>query len=380
MEQMNLKEAITFRLHNQQLLRPQFEKAEEVVEWMGMMQAQDYNQFRWAIGMRMKNPQLEAVKESFSAGRIVRLHLLRCTVQAVTAQDYPWMLALCRERNLSTIKSWPSYNKTNFSEQYYQEGTETLKEILADGRSLTKKCIGEEMAKLGFPSDIAHLNQILLRGEIEGLLISGEMQGNSTTWALTERRFKTLEKFQDKTEQQLSSREALAILARNYFRSHSPASFEDFCWWTGLSITQNRTAIQQIASELEEVKIKKHPKEEQTLFIYKLHSIEDSLAGRNVPASTTEENPVILLPPYDEYLIGYKSRWISLDKIHEPKAHNRFGIFHPVILYQGKVVGNWKASVALKAKCIETDLFSQKREIGIRRLQKAKDALQQFYK
>ena len=380
MEQMNLKEAITFRLHNQQLSRPQFEKAEEVVKWMGMMQAQDYNQFRWAIGMRMKNPQLEAVKESFSAGRIVRLHLLRCTVQAVTAQDYPWMLDLCRERNLSTIKSWPSYNKTNFSEQYYQEGTEALKEILADGRSLTKKCIGEEMAKLGVPSDIAHLNQILLRGEIEGLLISGEMQGNCATWALTERRFKTLEKFQDKTEQQLSSREALAILARNYFRSHSPACFEDFCWWTGLSITQNRTAIQLIASELEEVKIKKHPKEEQTLFIYKLHSIEDSLAGRNVPASATEENPVILLPPYDEYLIGYKSRWISLDKIHEPKAHNRFGIFHPVILYQGKVVGNWKASVAQKAKCIETDLFSQKREIGIRRLQKAKDALQQFYK
>lgn len=352
---MTTDEAIAIRLHCQQLLDPWFSRAEDVVGWMGMMQAQDYSQFRWAIGMRLKEPKMEAVKDSFSSGKIVRLHLLRCTVQTVTAKDYPWMLALCKERNLNTIKSWPSYQRDDFSKQYYHEATCALREMLAGGRSMTKKLIGEEMSQLGLPGDSDHLHQILLRGEIEGLVYSGEMQGRDATWTLAEH---------ENASQQLSRDEALSVLARKYFRSHSPASFEDFCWWTGLSVTHNRLAMQLIASELEEVMVK-----EQAMFVYK--SAYCQLA--------TNEKPVHLLPPYDEYLIGYKSRWIALDKRHEHKAHNKFGIFHPVILYNGKVVGNWKASLAQDAKLIETDVFTRKREVGVRRLEKAKDTLRMFF-
>ena len=363
---MTREEAIAMRLRNQQLLASQFEQPEGVVGWMGMMQAQDYIQFRWAIGMRTREPKMKAVKDSFSSGRLLRLHLLRCTVQTVTAEDYPWMLELCRERNLRTILSWPSYNQTDYSEQYHQEATEALKAILSKGRcttdyqeitstnaatSLSKKEISEEMSKLGLPSDTAHLNQILLRGEIEGLLCSGEMKGKDATWTLVANNTNVI-----------STTESLALLARKYFRSHSPASFEDFCWWTGLTITQNRQAIEQIASELEEVQIG-----ELEMYIYKSSSY-----------CASQEKSLHLLPPYDEYLIGYKSRWVALDKKYESKAHNRFGIFKPVILFNGKVVGNWKASLLQDAKVIETDIFAQKREIGKRRLEQAKNLLQNF--
>ena len=360
---MTREEAISMRLCNQQLLASQFEKPEDVVDWMGMMQAQDYMQFRWAIGMRTREPKMKAVKDSFSSGKLLRLHLLRCTVQTVTAEDYPWILDLCRERNLRTIQSWPSYTQTDYSEQYHQEATEALKEILSKGRcstdnqgitslsgatSLSKKEISEEMGKLGLPSDTAHLNQILLRGEIEGLLCSGEMKGKDATWTLVANHANVI-----------STTESLALLARKYFRSHSPASFEDFCWWTGLTITQTRQAIEQIAPELEEVQVG-----EQEMYIYKTPSY-----------CASQEKSLHLLPPYDEYLIGYKSRWVALDKKYESKAHNRFGIFKPVILQDGKVVGNWKASLLQGAKVIETDIFAKKREIGIRRLEKAKEKL-----
>lgn len=348
-------EAIAVRLHCQQLLDPQFSRAEDVVGWMGMMQAQDYSQFHWAIGVRLKEPKMETVKDSFSSGRIVRLHLLRCTVQTVTAEDYPWMLELCKERNLSTIKSWPSYKRADFSGQYFKEATDALKEMLAGGRSMTKKRIGEEMSRLGLPGDSDHMHQILLRGEIEGLVYSGEMQGRDATWRLAQH---------ETICPQLSRNEALSVLARKYFRSHSPASFEDFCWWTGLTVTQNRRAIQLIAPELEEVMVG-----EQTMFVYKSDYYQQ----------TASDKPVHLLPPYDEYLIGYKSRWVALNKRHEHKAHNKFGIFHPVILYNGKVVGNWKASLASGAKVVETDVFAQKREMGVRRLEKGKDALRMFF-
>ena len=364
---MTREEAIALRLSNQCLVGSPFEKPEEIVDWMGMMQAQDYMQFRWAIGMRMKEPKMTAVKDSFSSGKMLRLHLLRCTVQVTTPKDYPWLLNLCQERNLRTIQSWPSYNSTAHSELYHQEGTEALKAILSSNKSLTKKDISEEMAKFGLPSDTAHLNQILLRGEVEGLLCSGEMNGKEATWTLVTDELKN---------NSISTSQALPLLARKYFRSHSPASFEDFCWWTGLTITQNRQAIQAIASELEEVKVG-----EQEMYVYHPLPIsieKDDANDINLPKESICQNTIHLLPPYDECLIGYKSRWVSLDKKHEAKAHNRSGIFKPVILYQGKVVGNWKASLLHGAEAIETDIFAKKREMGVKRLEKAKKALQIF--
>ena len=50
--------------------------------------------------------------------------------------------------------------------------------------------------------------------------------------------------------QELHKEEALAILARKYFRSHSPASLKDFVWWSGLSVTEARQGIAAIEQEL----------------------------------------------------------------------------------------------------------------------------------
>ena len=49
----------------------------------------------------------------------------------------------------------------------------------------------------------------------------------------------------------------------------------------------------------------------------------------------------LLIPPYDEYLIGYKSRDIVLPPEHRHHAHNNSGIFQPVIAYDGTICGNW---------------------------------------
>jgi gentisate 1,2-dioxygenase len=49
----------------------------------------------------------------------------------------------------------------------------------------------------------------------------------------------------------------------------------------------------------------------------------------------------LLIPPYDEYLISYKSRDIVLPPEHRHHAHNNSGIFQPVIAYDGSICGNW---------------------------------------
>ncbi|MCH4017644.1 MAG: winged helix DNA-binding domain-containing protein [Prevotella sp.] len=48
-----------------------------------------------------------------------------------------------------------------------------------------------------------------------------------------------------------------------------------------------------------------------------------------------------LLPPYDEYLIGYKSRDLVLPPGQRHRTHNNSGNFYPVIAHNGIIYGNW---------------------------------------
>ena len=353
---MNKQQAIQIRMLNQQLLSPLYERPEDIVAWQGAMQAQDYNYFRWAIGIRQRMPQLVRLQEAFAKAELLRLHLLRCTVQVVSHTDIGWLLPLCKERNLRTLQSWHKNINTSFSESHFQEITQALQELLAGSKSLPKKAIAEELKSLGFLLDDRLLTSLLVRSEIEGLLCSGVMQGREATWALLSERVPII--------CSLTPDEALKQLALKYFRSHSPASLEDFVWWSGLTKTQCRKALALIAREIEEIKI-----EEEMMYLY--HKTLDCPDYAKM---------VLLLPPYDEYLIGYKSRWVALEKKHTAKAHNNFGIFKPVILHEGRVVGNWKASIDKQGENLTIDFFAEKSKIGKQTLQGAVNQFVQFCK
>lgn len=90
----------------------------------------------------------------------------------------------------------------------------------------------------------------------------------------------------------------LAMLARKFFRSRQPATLEDFVWWSGLNINDCRRGMK--------------------------------LLGR-----------YLLIPPYDEYLIGYKSRDVVLSPDYSHKAHNNSGNFLAVVAHDGVICGNW---------------------------------------
>ena len=353
---MNKQKAIQIRMLNQQLLSPLYQKPQDIVAWQGAMQAQDYNYFRWAIGIRQRIPQIAQLQAAFAKAELLRLHLLRCTVQVVSQKDIGWLLPLCKERNLRTLQSWHKSINISFSESHFEEITRAMQELLAGGKSLPKRAIAEELTSLGFLLDDRLLTSLLVRSEIEGLLCSGQMQGREATWALLSERVPTI--------CSLTPDEALKQLAIKSFRSHSPASLDDFAWWSGLSKTQCKKALTLIANEVEEIKV-----EEETMYLY--HNTLDCL---------DYARKVLLLPPYDEYLIGYKSRWVALEKKHTAKAHNNFGIFKPVILHEGRVVGNWKASIDKQGANLITELFAEKSKVKLRSLQEAINQFVEFCK
>lgn len=353
---MTTKEALYIRLNSQLLINHSLDNPKDIVSHMGVVQSQDFAWSLWAIGMRQKQPNIKQVIDAISNGSIVRSHLFRTTVQTVSADDYWTFVNLCRELSIRSMKSWGSIMRTHISEELFQEALDAFPEILKGGKSLTKKQIAEKFTALNFPSTEAHIRLYIVMAEIEGLIASGKTDGRHQTWALTDGRI-------PKPKQVLTEQESLQTLARKYFKSHSPATVDDFTWWTGLQKSKCKNAIETIANELEEVDI-----EGQPMLIHK-----ECIKFLN------EEPSLTFLPPYDEYLIGYKSRYLCVESRHEHFAYNKFGIFKPVILYNGKVCGNWKMEGKGKLNKITTELFRFNTKIGKRRLQHGIDIVANFY-
>ena len=91
---------------NQQLVTPAFERAGELVGWMGAMQAQDYAMVKWAVGLRLRQGSLATVNEALQRGEIVRMHVMRPTWHLVAGEDIRWMLKLSGLRVKNVIDLW----------------------------------------------------------------------------------------------------------------------------------------------------------------------------------------------------------------------------------------------------------------------------------
>jgi len=308
---------IAIRLLNQQLIAPQFSRPEEVVSHFGAMQAQEYRLMRWAVEMRTRRPSLKAFAKAFDDGRIVRLHLLRGTWQLVSAEDYWWMLELCGQKARQVIKGWMSSNKISIPDDELYRIREILIATAEAKRSVTKEDFEAALAERDITMDNHRLSYHIRFADLDGVLCSGDLLPMQATYALSSTKIAQPEK-KDRDE-------ALMLLTTKYYQSHQPATLEDFVWWSGLGINDCRKGIELLG---ERIRLERYKGREFYLL--------DDCRTRGF-----RKGEYLLIPPYDEYLIGYKSRDIVLDPEHRHHAHNNSGIFQPVIAHDGIICGNW---------------------------------------
>lgn len=309
---------IAVRLLNQQLVAPQFREPAELVGYMGAIQAQEYRMMRWAVAMRTRKPSHRAFKKAFDEGRIIRLHLMRGTWQLVAAEDYWLMIELFAPKALAVTKGWMSSNKISIPDKELMYVRDILAQTAADLGSVTKEDIVRALAEKDIQMDDHRLSYHIRMAELSGTLCSGELLPMKATYALASDKVKTTGK--------MDRDEALTRFALKYFQSRQPATLEDFVWWSGLNISDCRKAIALLGDTI-------HVERWQGREFY----MTDNCRSRGC-----RQGRFLLIPPYDEYLISYKSRGISLPEEHKHHAHNNSGIFQPVIAFNGTICGNWK--------------------------------------
>ena len=312
---------VSQRLLSQQLICPQFDSPHDVVEWMGAMQAQEYRMMRWAVAMRTRKPSARAFEKDYNEGRIVRGHLFRTTWQLVAGEDWRWMQDLCRPNALRGLKGWMNANGVSIPRAEQEAVQQIFSDFLERNRIALKADFNAALQERGMAMEDHRLSYHIRLAEYSGLLCSGDLFPMKHSYALTDAKLPRAGT-RDKED-------ALALLARKYFRSHGPATLEDFVWWSGLNISDCRKGLEAIRGELIEERWR-------GLTLYR-HQDSRTRGFRS--------GTVTLLPSYDEYLIGYKSRHVALHPDHSHRAHNQRGIFWPVVLLDGEVVGNWSQGI-----------------------------------
>ena len=272
---------------------------------------------RWAVEMRTRRPSHKAFKKAFDSGQIIRLHLMRGTWQLVSAEDYWMMIGLCAPKAVAVTKGWMSSNKISISDDELYHVRDILAQTAADLGSATKEDIVQALADKDIRMDDHRLSYHIRMAEMSGTLCSGELLPMKATYALTANKVKQTAK--------IDRDEALMRFTRKYFQSRQPATLEDFVWWSGLNVSDCRKGIALLGDSV-------HVEKWKGMEFY----LTDDCRTRGF-----RKGKFLLIPPYDEYLISYKSRDIVLPPEHRHHAHNNSGIFQPVVAYDGIISGNW---------------------------------------
>ena len=349
---MDASNIATLRLQNQQISATNFKTVKELVGWMGAMQAQDFNQAKWAIGARLPNLTEDQIELALNQGEIFRTHLMRPTWHFVSAEDIYWLLELTAKQIKSTTKS--RHRDLGLTESELQKSKEVFIKSLEGNRSLTREELGDQLNRAEINTFEQRLPHILMDAEIDGIICSGAISGKKQTYALLSERVPVKKAF--------SKDEALALLAKKYFTSHGPATLPDFVWWSGLPIADARKALEMNKATL----------------ISETIGTDTYWFADSVYLPSSPPDSVYLLPAFDEYLISYKNRSAAITLEDHTKAISNNGIFRPVIVVNGQISGLWKRTTKKDTVLIELDHFRphSKKEIGL--IEKAAESFGYF--
>jgi hypothetical protein len=319
-----MEEIARSRLSNQHVFRDSKLSPEGVLASLGAIQAQDYPAALWAIGLRCRDSTTKAdVEDAIAQRKISRTWLMRGTLHFASSRDIHWMLGLFAPRLVNTAISRDRH--LGLGDDVIKKVEDLFAKALRGNRQLTRDQMYDVLKRGGLNIAGSLGYHLLYRAAWDGVICFGAHEGKQPTFELLEERISS--------RRELSNDQALAELASRYFTSHGPATIKDYLWWSGLKTSDARAGIEAASPRL--------VAEESGGSTY--YMAKSPKPGRN-------DGGVHLLPAFDEYLVGYADRSAMLGNAETQKMlksgkivfTNSNGIFLPVVVVDGQVVGTWK--------------------------------------
>ena len=326
---MTNADIINYRLFNQRLTETKFTKPQEIVSWLGAVQAQEYAMSKWAIGLRLKDVCDADVEQAFNSGQILRTHLMRPTWHFVSPADIRWLLALTAPR-VHAFNAY-QYRKEGLDSHTFNKCNDIMVKALEGSKYLTRPALQEILKQNGIVAEGIALSCIMMQAELDGIICSGPRQGKQFTYALLDERVLPTKPF--------NKEEALAELSLRYFTSRAPATVQDFVWWSGLTNKEAKAGIATLPAE----------------FVHKVFDGQEYIFAPINFTNLSPLRPSFLMPDYDEYGISYKNRSAIMHPNATPPKNDKDTLpYNRVFIIDGIIAGSWKRTI--KGSTVEVEI------------------------
>ncbi|GAA1808904.1 winged helix DNA-binding domain-containing protein [Luedemannella flava] len=318
---MDALEVARRRLHNQHLSGVALSDPVAVVRHLGCVQAQEYAVARWAVGQRCAGVDDDAVRDAVDAGRILRTHIIRPTWHFVAPEDIRWIQAATAPRVHRLSGTY--YRMHGLDDEMAARTAKVIASALRGGNHLTRPELAAVLAAAGLPATGNHLAYVVMRAELDCLIVNGPMRGKQHTYALLDERVP--DRGPDYTPD-----EALAELTRRFFTSHGPATVKDFASWSSLTLTQIRHGLSLVGPALESVTVDG-----------RVYWFAPSAPPPRDPSPTAH-----VLPIYDEYVQAYSEGRLPIVNVADRDIGpaNLNMLAHPLVL-DSQLIGYWRRTV-----------------------------------
>lgn len=317
-------DVLRLRLERHGLADDQVHSPLEAVQRMLAVQSQDFAAGTWALGIRSPGTTLDDVYHAIDTGAIVRSWPMRGTLHLVPAVELSWMLHLTTPRMLASTRARRA--QLGIDDGIVETARDVAVAALTGGRRLSRAGFLRALQAGGVETSDQRGYHLIWHLAQTGTLCWGPHAGTQqdlvllSEWVPAPRR--------------LERDEALGEFLFRYLDGHGPATLADFVWWSKLTVADAKTGLAVARDRLAEL-----PVDDTT---YYLASSADT---GQLGAPPRQRSRVLLLPAFDEYLLGYRDRDLAIPPEHFERAvPGKNGIFFPVMAESGRLVGTWRAT------------------------------------
>jgi hypothetical protein len=329
---MKVSDIGPLRLSAQRITGELFKRPEDVAKQLLAMQSQDYTGGLWSVGLRTQSTTQQHVEQAIAERKLVRTWPMRGTLHFMHADDVHWMVNLLAPRVTASVRN-RRINQLGLTDAVVAEAEQLMRDELKGGRSIARNHVVELLQGVkGLKIDNQHTQHLMRNFGERAIICFGPHQGKQPTFVLLD---EWVPKPTDKPREK-----ALAELAERYFVSHGPATLKDFAGWGMLTMTDARAGLEAAKQHLQESEVDGIP-----------HYYAPGLQPSSYPHS-------VLLPGFDESLLGYKQRESVLDMEHANKVvPGGNGMFLPTVVQHGHVIGLWKRRLNKSGVVFDYDYF-----------------------
>lgn len=307
-----------------------------VVQALGAMQAQELSSGLWSVGVRAGGTVAD-VLAAVDRREITRTWPMRGTLHWVAAEDAGWMCRLLAAPALRAAQRVLAAE--GLTDAVVGRAGEIWAEHLAVAGSMTRAEAALALSQQGIDARGQRCYHLLVRHSQLGLLCQGPIRASAA--GALEPTFVLLDRWVPEPRRP-GREQALALLAERYVRSHGPVTEADLAGWCDQPLRVVREAVGFTDGRV------------------RTETVGGAAYLVHVDApEPSPRAPVLLLPGFDEWMLGYKDRGAHLTREQQrlvvPGGN---GVFRGTVVAGCLVVGRWRRVTTRSGVTVEVTPFA----------------------